>query len=131
MTVFLQASGAVLLAVVLILTLGSHGKEMGALLGLGVCCMVALIALNYLQPVVDFLGTLETLGGLNHDLVEILLKAVGIGMISEIACLVCTDAGNASLGKAVQLLGMAVILWLSLPLFTALIELLQDILGEL
>lgn len=131
MTLFLQASGAVLLAVVLILVLGSHGKEMGTLLGLGVCCMVALIALNYLEPVVDFLATLETLGGLDGDLVEILLKAVGIGVISEIACLVCADAGNASMGKAVQLLGMAVILWLSLPLFTALIKLLQGILGEL
>lgn len=44
--------------------------------------------------------------------------------------MVCTDAGNASLGKAVQLLGTAVILWLSLPLFKALVELLQSILGE-
>ena len=50
---------------------------------------------------------------------------------TEIANLVCKDAGNESMGKSVQLLGTAVILYLSMPLFTALIDLLQKILGEL
>lgn len=92
--------------------------------------MVAILAMSYLSPVIDFLRTLETLGSLDSDLVEILMKAVGIGILAEISAMVCTDAGNASLGKAVQLLGTAVILWLSLPLFKALVELLQSILGE-
>lgn len=131
MTTFLQACAGVLIAVILILTLGSHGREMGTLLGIGVCCMAALAAMTYLRPVVDFLSMLEALGGLDSDLVKLLLKAAGIGMISEIACLICNDAGNASLGKAAQILGTAVILWLSLPLFTALVELLQKILGAL
>ena len=61
----------------------------------------------------------------------ILLKAVGIGLVSEIAGLVCTDAGNGSLGKTLQLLGSAVILYLSLPIFTAMLELIREILREL
>lgn len=131
MTAFLQACGMVLLAVILILALGSHSKDMAALLGLAACCMVALIAMRYLEPVITFLEQMETLGGLNSDMVKTLLKVVGIGMIAEIAALVCADAGNASLGKTVQLLGSAVILYLSVPLFNSLIELLQQILGEL
>ena len=71
------------------------------------------------------------MGGLDSGTLRILLKAVGIGLVSEIAALVCADAGNSSLGKTVQLLGSAVILWLSLPLFTMLIELLQRIMGAL
>ena len=131
MTLFLQVCAGVLVAVLLILTLGSHGKEMGALLALAVCCMAVIAAMTYLRPVLDFLGTLEDLGNLDSDLVTILLKAAGIGLLAEIAALICADAGNASLGKAVQLLGTAAVLWLSLPLFTALMELLQTILGEL
>lgn len=119
-----------LLAVVLILMLGSN-KEMGTLLSLAVCCMAAIIAMSYLRPVIDFLRTLETLGSLDGELIGILMKAAGIGILTEIAVLVCNDAGNASLGKSVLLLGTAVILWLSLPLLTALVELLQSILGEL
>lgn len=131
MTLYLQACAAVLLALVLILVLGSRGRDMGTLLALGVCCMVALIALRYLEPVIEFLDQLEALGGLNGSMISILLKVVGIGIVSEIAALICSDSGNSSLGKTVQMLGSAVILWLSMPLFTMLVELLQSILGEL
>ena len=93
--------------------------------------MTAMAALHYLQPVLQFLDTLEDIGGLDDDMVKLLLKASGIGLITEIAVLVCKDAGNESMGKSMQLMGVAVILYLSMPLFTALLELLQQILGEL
>ena len=131
MTAFLQVAAAVLLAVVLGLMLNKQGKDMGTVLSIAVCCMVAMIAISYLQPVVEFLQKLETLGGLDESMVGILLKAVGIGFVAEIAGLICSDAGNSSLGKSIQILGSAVILWLSIPLFNSLIELVQEILGEI
>lgn len=130
MTHYLQASAAVLLAVVLCLTLGKQGQDMAALLTIGVCCMVMLLAVTYLRPVMDFLEKLETLGDLNGDMVGVLFKVVGIGILTEVSSMICADAGNSSLGKVLQLLGSAVILWLSIPIFTALIELIQGILGE-
>lgn len=131
MELYLRACAAVLLAVILILCLGNKGKDMGTLLALAACCMVAMIAMDYLEPVIDFLNQLESLGGLNSSMISILLKVAGIGIVSEIAALICSDSGNSSLGKTLQMLGSAVILWLSLPLFTMLMELLQNILGEL
>lgn len=131
MTLFLQVSAAVLLSVILVLCLKSHSKEFGTILAISVCCICAAAAMHYLQPVLTFLSSLEDLGGLDKEMVTTLLKATGIGIIAEIANLVCKDAGNESMGKALQLLGTAVILYLSLPIFHALIELLQRILGEL
>jgi len=131
MTLFLQVTGTLLLAVILVLALKSHCKEIGTILSITVCCMASLAALNYLRPVIDFLGSIEQLAGLNNTMVETLLKVTGIGIISEIAGLVCKDAGNESMGKSMQLLGTAVILYLSIPMFYSLIELLQKILGEL
>ena len=131
MTPFLQISGAILLAVILVLALKSYCKEIATILAITVCCLTGLTALRYLQPVLDFLKKLENLGGLDEVMVEILMKSTGIGIITEIANLVCKDAGNESMGKSMQLLGTAVILYLSLPLFQTLIELLQKILGEL
>lgn len=131
MGMFLKAAAAVLLAVVMILTLNKQGSDMGVLLGMAVCCMVALTAMEYLQPVMDLLERLENQGQLDGNLVEILLKAAGIGILSEIAGMICADAGRASLGKSLQLLGTAVILWMAMPLFTQLLELMQQILGEL
>lgn len=131
MELFLQASAAALLGVILCLMLSKQGKATGLLLSIAVCCMLCLIALNYLDPVMDFLNRLEQIGGLDGNMVTVLLKAAGIGFLSEIAGLVCADAGNSSLGKGLQILGSAVILWLSIPLFQGLLELIQQILGEI
>lgn len=131
MDMFLRGCSAVLIAVILILTTGKDRKEFATALSIGVCAMTALMATEYLRPVLDFIRQLKELGNLDSDMVKVLLKAVGIGMLCEIAVLICDDAGNGSLGKTLQYLGTAVILWLSLPLFTMLLELLQRILGEL
>jgi stage III sporulation protein AD len=68
---------------------------------------------------------------LNTDLLAVILKTVGIGLIGELAGLICSDAGNAALAKSIQILTTAVILWLSIPLFESLLDLVQAILGEL
>ena len=131
MTLFFQTCGLVILCVILILALNGHSKDMALLLAMAAGCMAALAAMQYLEPVIRFIRELEELGGLDADSVTALLKVVGIGILSEIAALVCRDAGNASLGKTVQLLGSTVILALTVPLFSALLELIQKILGEL
>ena len=61
----------------------------------------------------------------------VLLKAAGIGMVTEIAAAVCGDNGNAGVSKMIQMIGSVVILWISIPVFRALLDLIQTILGEL
>jgi stage III sporulation protein AD len=78
-----------------------------------------------------FVENLQSVGGMNDEYLSILLKVVGIGFLAEITSLVCADAVNATLGKVLQILASCVILWLSLPLLNGLIELVQDILGEI
>ena len=124
MALYWKAVAAVLLALVLIWSL--RRQEMGILLGMAVCVMVMGVAMAYLEPILELVDTLQTMGGLDKDLTAILLKAVGIGLVTEIAGLICADSGNGSLGRVLQLLGTVVILWLSLPLFNALLELIQE-----
>lgn len=129
MDLFLRAAAAVLLTVVLSLALGKQGKETAGLLSIIVCCMVISIAIRYLEPVWELLEKLGAMGDLDNEMVGTLFKVVGIGILAEIAALVCNDAGNASLGKTLQLLSSAVILWLCIPIFIALLDLIQGILG--
>ena len=131
MVIFLQAAAGVLVASVLGLTLAKQNKEMTTLLIIAVCCMVVMASIGFLQPVLELLRQLESLGNLNEEMVQILFKVVGIGLVSEIASMICADAGNASLGKALQMLGSMVVLWLAIPAFQALLSLIQKILGDL
>lgn len=131
MELFLKAAAAIIFAVIFGLTLSKHGKDISLLLSILACCMVAAAALSYLEPVIRFFQELQSTAKLEPEMLSILLKAVGIGLLAEITNLVCTDAGNATLGKTLQILAAAVILWLSLPLFRGLMNLVQNILGEI
>ena len=131
MGIYLKACTTVLLTVIVILVVGKGSKDFGLVLTVMVCCMVAMAAMEYIQPILEFLSKIEDIGGLDHSMIRILLKVAGIGLISEICSLVCADSGNASLGKVMKFLGCSVMIWLSLPLYAMLIELLQRILGAI
>ena len=116
-----------LIAVILGLMLRQQGKDIALLLSTAVCCMVIAVGINYLTPVVTFVQELHASTGTDPEYLRILLKSVGIGLVAEIAGLICTDAGNAALAKTIQILATAVILWLTLPLMQALLDLVRKI----
>lgn len=128
MSQFLQAVAGSLIAVVICLAIQKQGKDIALLLTMGVCAIVMAAAVGFLKPVIEFASKLGSIGDLDEVFVQTILKAVGIALIAELTEVICTDSGNASLGKSVQFLAGAVILWLSLPVFTSLIDLVQKIL---
>lgn len=131
MDLFVRTCLAVLLAALLCLILGKHGKETAVLLSAAVCCMVAIAASQFLLPIIDFLHELEVLSEAEGSLIGVLYKVIGVGILTEVSVWICSDAGNASLSKAIQLLGSTAMLWLSIPVFRTLIDLIRDILGAL
>lgn len=128
MSTFLQAAAVVLISVVLIMVLKIQGKDIGLLLSIFVCCALGCAAMFYLRPVIEFIDRLQTMGTIDQEMLSILLKVVGIALISEIAALVCGDAGNSAMGKSLQFLAVAVILYLSLPMLNALLKLVESVL---
>lgn len=131
MDLFLKAVAAALITSVVGLVLAKQGKDMFLLLTLAACAIIGAVAFAYLNPVIAFIRKLANMTTLNLELLAVILKTVGIGMVGELAGLVCTDAGNAALAKTIQILTTAMILWLSIPLFESLLDLVQTILGEL
>lgn len=131
MDLFLKTVAAALITAVIGLVLARQGKDMFLLLTLAACAMIGAVAFTYLKSVISFLQRLTDMTQLNTDLLAVILKTVGIGLIGELAGLICSDAGNAALAKSIQILTTAVILWLSIPLFESLLDLVQAILGEL
>lgn len=131
MDLFFRAVAGVLLTVILCLIVGKQGKDWTLLLTAAVSCMVLAVAASYLEPVLDFVRRLQELAHLDSEMLTLILKAVGIGLVAQIASQICQDAGNAALGKGLQILAVFVILRLSLPLMEALLSLVQRILEEL
>lgn len=128
MDIFLKSAACVLVTLVLYLVLSKQSKDFSLLLTVAVCVLLAVAAISYLEPVIDFFKKLLLMGQLNTDFFSILLKAVGIGLLAEVSGLICADAGNSALGKTLGIMAAAVILWMSVPLFTSLLDLVEEVL---
>lgn len=126
---FIKAIGLCLTAAFLCIALSGQAKQYAAFIVLAVLGIVGVLSLSYIEPVISFFKTLQAKSGWNAELMEVLLKAVGIGILSDIAVLICNDSGQASFGKVIGMLASAVMLWLSLPLFSSLLELVGNILN--
>jgi len=126
MELYFKGAAGILLAAVLGLALQKQEKDLSAVLTAAVIAMAAVLMLRLLEPVLELL---EQVGNLRSDALELLLKAAGIGLTAEVAGLVCADAGNAALAKMLRLLGTAAILCLSVPMFTALLECITEMVG--
>lgn len=127
MDVFWKLSAGVLIALVLILTLQKQAQDMGVLLTIAVCCMTAIAAVQILEPVLDFLLEIQIYANMDSGILRSVLQMVGVGLTAELIALICSDAGCSSLGKNIQILGSSVILYLSIPIFENMIELIQRI----
>lgn len=130
MALFLKVTAGCLLTVVLLTELKKQEKDMAVLMSMAVCAMAALAALHLLEPVLELLSDLEQLGNLNGEFLELLLKSAGIGLTAEVSAAICTDGGNAALGKVLRLLGSAAILCLSVPMLRVLMDFVQEMVGS-
>ena len=131
MSVFLRILVGILIGTIMCLVLSKYSKDFSLLLSIVICsCAVAGAAL-YLDPILDFLEKLKSLGNLDTEMFTILLKVTGIGLLSEITSMICKDAGNETLGKTLQIIGVFVMLCLSLPMVSKLLELMNTVLGSL
>ena len=126
---YLRFAAVVLIGLILALVVGRQSKDMSLLLTLAVCVLVCIAAMGFLEPVTELLRELRRLGNLDSGAVAIALKCAGIGLISELIGLLCADAGQSAMGKALELLSAAAILWLSLPLIREILKLIEEVLS--
>ena len=129
MNVFIKAISCILVALILYLVLMREGKDYSILLSILVCSLVIFASLKYLDPVFDFAKRLQTTWEIDQAYFTIILKSVGIGLLAEIVGLICADAGNAAFSKSLHILATSAILWLSIPLFEGLLDLIGEVLG--
>lgn len=121
----------ILVASILSVILSSNRKEFSVLLAILVCSLIGITAVTYLSQILSFLKRIELTSNLNGSMITILFKTVGISIVSEIAIMICNDSGNTAFGKVLNVLTTAISLWICMPLFTELLDLMENILQAL
>ena len=131
MEAFWKAAAVIILAIVLGATIGKTEKDLSLVLTLAACCVVVMVAMQYLSEVIAFLWKLSGSYGYQSPFMDTLIKITGVALMTEFTGVLSSDAGNNSLGKAMQFLGTSVILFLSIPLFETFFSMIQEIMRML
>ncbi|MCI8842994.1 MAG: hypothetical protein HFF08_02635 [Oscillospiraceae bacterium] len=126
---FIQIVVLALTAMVAVSALKKRAGEF-SLLVTAVCIgALGVFAVTRLGPVLDLLRRLEKLTGVNRAIMAPALKAALVGILTNVAAGVCGDCGEGGVAKMVELCGTVMALYLSAPLVTAVLELLDGLLG--
>ena len=100
--------------------------EMSVLLIIAGTVMISTVIISWIAPVISKLSSLAGKYQLNDEL-AVLIKAVGICMVTQSACDTCADASCGSLAKKIEIAGKIAVLIIVFPLFEKLLELAVNI----
>ncbi len=90
--------------------------EFASLLPLTAVVILLITLLPSLETIVSALRDLGQKSGIGDDSVGLVLRGVGIGVITKIASSVCHDCGQRALGETVDYGGQIAIVSLAVPL---------------
>lgn len=129
MTAALQIMSLSVLCAVLCVLLRERAGALSMLLTMAVCIGAMAVLFRFFDPVLELAGRLRRLSGLGDTVTAPLLKVTGMGLLTQVAGGLCEDAGEKALSKTVELCGSVFAVYVSLPLMSAVIDLLETVLG--
>lgn len=91
------AAAAGLVGTVLALILGQYRPEFRMLVTVSVTLLLTMMILKELSPVLNQIQSMAALSGINGSYALLLLKAVGICLLTQMAGDTCRDSGEGSL----------------------------------
>lgn len=128
MSGIIKIAAAAVTAALCAVVVRKQSPEIALALGLGACALVVLYCSGALTAVVELADKLARAGGLSAQVVEPVMKTAGIAIVSRLAADFCKDAQEGGLASAVELAGTALALAAALPLMSAVLDTLTQLL---
>ncbi len=130
MTAGLAVAGLAVTAAFLAVVLRGTRPEQAMAIGLAAGAVLVVWLLKMASPVLDSLRNMVARAGLSEEYGTVLLKALGLCLLTQLAADVCRDAGEQALAAKAELGGKILMLLLALPLFEKIAALAVELLGS-
>ena len=113
-------------AVIVALTLRPKIAEIALMLTVACAVLILLAVLSQAGQIIGTVNSIVAAAQINTGYIAILLKVVGICLLTEFAVNTCRDAGSQSLAGNVSLAGKLLVTITALPLYT---DILNTVIG--
>lgn len=119
--------GFAIFSVIIIIVLKEQKPEMALVLTVVSCVGLMIFAITQMTGIIEMLNELVSKSGMNKEFLAIILKVTAIAYIVEFGKNVCVDAGQSAIATKLEMAGKVLILTLSLPLISALVNVLTGL----
>ncbi len=120
--------GVGLIALIIIVILKQYKPEFAMYVSLIAGALILFMLLDKLTGIVELLANLSNKAGINNQFLGILLKITSIAFLTEFAVSICQDSGETAIANKIDLGGKVIIIAISIPIISALLELIIKIL---
>lgn len=124
----IKVAAAGLIAAVCAMTIRKQTPELAILLTICAGALILLYCSGALATVTQFMDELAEVGGLSSGMIAPVVKATGIAIITRLSADFCKDAKEGALASAVETAGALLALLVVLPLLSAVLDLLNELL---
>jgi stage III sporulation protein AD len=114
--------GIAFVAVFIILVLKQYRPEYAIYVSIVSGIMILFFSISKIEIIIDLLKSLANKIDINLNYFSVLLKITGIAYLTEFAFNVCKDAGETAIASKVELAGRILIIALSIPIISTLLE---------
>lgn len=120
--------GIGLIALIFITIMKQYKPEFTTYISLIAGTLILFLAMDKFAGIVELLKTLANKASVNNEFLVILLKITGIAFLTEFAVSICKDSGESAIASKIDLGGKVIIIGMSIPIISALLELIIKIL---
>ena len=120
--------GVGLLALIIIIILKQYKPEFTVYVSIIAGAIILFMVIGKIQAIMNLLSNLTSKMGTGSQFLKILLKITGIAILTEFAVSICKDSGETAIASKIDLGGKIIIISISIPIITALLELVINIL---
>lgn len=124
----LQISIFAVVAVLLAVQLKSVKPEYGIYISFAAGVIIIFYGIRKLETVVETITVIQSYIPLDTVYIGTLIKMIGITYLTEFASGICKDTGYQSVAGQIEVFGKLSILAVSMPVVTALLETVRDLL---
>lgn len=120
--------GIGLLTLVIIIILKQYKPEFAIYASIIAGILILVIAFEKMTGIIGLLQTISNKTYINKSFLTILIKITGIAFLTEFAVSICSDAGEKAIASKIEIGSKIIIITMSMPIITSLLELVVEIL---
>lgn len=107
------------------LSLKKSGESFAVLLLVAGSVIIAIVCVGFSVKIIGEIEDIFTYTGLDFSYFKILLKCLGICLITQFSSDICNDASHTALAGQIILAGKIIIIVISLPIFKSVLEMIS------